>query len=59
MKKERDPYWECVKGIAILAIVVGHGYELLHDFVYAWHLSVFFFVSGWFYNEKSMEIIQN
>lgn len=52
MKKERDPYWECVKGIAILAIVVGHGYALLHDFVYAWHLPVFFFVSGWFYNEK-------
>ncbi len=51
MPIKRDRYWDCVKGCAIISVVLGHGYAVTHNFVYAYHLALFFFVSGWFYNE--------
>ena len=52
-KKERDPYWDIVKGIGILSIVIGHiATGFLHNFVYTYHLAIFYFVAIYFYNEK-------
>lgn len=49
---KRQPYWDCVKGCAIVSVVLGHGFQFAHSFVYSYHLALFFFISGWFYNEE-------
>lgn len=53
-KKERDPYWDIIKGIGILSIVIGHivATGTLHNFVYTYHLAIFYFVAIYFYDEK-------
>lgn len=53
-KKERILYWDILKGIGIVSIVFGHSQNLgiLIRIVYFYHLAVFFFVSGYFYNEE-------
>ncbi|MGO4972895.1 acyltransferase family protein [[Clostridium] aminophilum] len=47
----RSPYWDIVKGIGILAIVIGHT-GLAHRFLYLFHVALFFFITGFLYNEK-------
>lgn len=47
-------FWNIVKGIGMLCIVVGHSFYSFPyavRFVYLFHLAVFFFVSGFFYSE--------
>lgn len=53
-KKERILYWDILKGIGIVSIVFGHSQNLgiLIRIAYFYHLAVFFFVSGYFYNEE-------
>ena len=47
-------YWNIVKGIGILCIVIGHtGIPLLY-YVYLFHLAIFFFVSGYLYKEEKV-----
>ncbi len=48
--KEHSAYWDIVKGLAIIAVVMGHC-GIQPAFVYLFHLAVFFFVTGYFYNE--------
>ena len=50
-------YWNIVKGIGIILVVVGHLYWDFTQFIYLFHLPLFFFVSGYLYNEKNMEMI--
>lgn len=45
-------YWDIVKGIGIILVVVGHLYWDLTQFIYLFHLPLFFFVSGYLYNEE-------
>lgn len=45
-------YWNIVKGIGIICVVLGHSCDWAHDFVYQFHLPLFFFVSGFMYSEK-------
>ncbi|MCR5144586.1 MAG: acyltransferase family protein [Lachnospiraceae bacterium] len=45
-------YWDIVKGIGIICVVLGHSCDFFHDFVYQFHLPLFFFVSGFMYSEK-------
>lgn len=49
--KERDDYWDIVKGIGILSIVAGHTWETAMPYVYIYHLTIFFFVGAYFYRE--------
>lgn len=51
--KTRNKLWDIVKGIGIISIVIGHTINnaKLHEFVYTYHLIIFFFVSAYFYNE--------
>ena len=52
-KKERDPYWDIIKGIGILSIVIGHiATGTLHNFVYTYHLAIFYFVAIYFHDEE-------
>lgn len=44
-------YWDVVKGIGILCIVLGHSFMPVQNFVYAFHVPLFFFVSGYLYSE--------
>lgn len=52
MKRERE-YFNIVKGIAIILVVIGHATnDLLHTYAYTYHLALFFFISGILYNEQ-------
>lgn len=48
----RSKFWDFVRGIGILSIVLGHSWHIAIPFVYPYHLAVFFFVSGFLYQEK-------
>ncbi|MEG2427734.1 MAG: acyltransferase family protein [Clostridium sp.] len=48
----RSGYWDMVKGLGIIAIVLGHSCYFAVAFVYLFHLALFFFVSGYLYSEK-------
>ncbi len=47
---QRDDKWDMVKGIGIIFMVLGHsGIPCsIHDFIYLFHMGLFFFVSGYF-----------
>ncbi|MBB5336885.1 acyltransferase family protein [Pectinatus brassicae] len=47
----RDKYWDIIKALGIIAVVLGH-IGILGYFVSLYHLVLFFFVAGYFYNEK-------
>lgn len=51
----RDQTIDVMKGIAILAMIAGHCFIplVLHDFIYLWHMPLFFVVSGFFFRVKS------
>lgn len=48
----RSAYWDMIKGIGITAIVVGHTAYFGGKFLYLFHVALFFFITGFFYNEK-------
>lgn len=50
--KERVLFWDILKGLGIIAIVLGHCCRPAAPYVYSCHLALFFFVSAYFYNEK-------
>lgn len=56
----RDKYIDVVKGLAIILVVIGHSYrqigagvpteyQVLDDFIYGFHMPLFFLVSGCFF----------
>ncbi len=51
-KNARSLYWDIIKGWGIIAIVLGHTGYFAGRFVYLFHLALFFFITGYFYNEK-------
>lgn len=54
MGAKRDITFDLMKGIAILAMLCGHCVipEVLHRFIYMWHMPLFFMVSGYFFHIK-------
>ena len=54
MQNRRNPFFDILKGIGIVSIVVGHCFPLdgVIRFVYGYHLALFFFVAGLQYNDK-------
>lgn len=52
--KKREVIWDIVKGIGIISIVIGHTSPIatMHEFVYMYHLAIFYFVAAYFFNEK-------
>ncbi|MBR2046741.1 MAG: acyltransferase family protein, partial [Agathobacter sp.] len=47
-----NEYWNIVKGIGIILVVVAHLWLDLTRYLYIFHLPLFFFVSGYLYNEE-------
>ena len=61
---KRLQYVDFLKGFAILCVVVGHiaafnpKCDLLIDFVYSFHMPLFFFISGFLFHKKNIVNIQ-
>ena len=45
-------FWNIVKGIGIIFIVMGHCNSTLRRFVYLFHLPLFFFIGGYLYTKE-------
>lgn len=47
----RDSTFDVMKGIGIIAMIIGHLQipQMLGNFIFAWHMPLFFIVSGYFY----------
>ena len=52
-KKTMIEYMDVAKALGIIAVVMGHsGFPSLEHFVNLYHMSLFFFISGFFYKNK-------
>lgn len=49
---ERSDYWDVVKGIGIIFVVIGHSASPISGLLYLFHMPLFFFISGFFYKEE-------
>lgn len=45
-------FWDIIKGIGILSVVLGHTCDFAYGYVYTYHLALFFFVGGYLYSEE-------
>ena len=45
-------YWNVMKGIGIILVVMGHTCLAISRFIYLFHLPLFFFISGYLYSEE-------
>lgn len=58
MSTNRSSYWDTVKAVLIFLVVLGHTGTALGDrvlsVIYAFHMPLFVFVSGYFSKKKSL-----
>ena len=54
LSNKRNDTYDIVKGIAIILMVIGHSGcpHYLKNYIYLFHMPIFYFVSGYFFNEK-------
>lgn len=53
---ERDDTLDIMKGLCILFVVIGHTYTpVISNFVYLFHVAVFFMISGYCFNNKYLD----
>ena len=52
MKNKRIEYMDIAKAFGIIAVVVGHSRSPFINFIYQFHMALFFFISGFLYKEK-------
>ena len=50
MAKQRDPVIDSMRGIGIVLMVLGHSGFPGTDFIYLFHMALFFMLSGWFFS---------
>lgn len=48
--KKRNNYIDVVKGIGIFLVVLGHHHTILTNYIYSFHMPLFFFISGMFHS---------
>ena len=57
---ERNQAFDVLKGIGIIAVIIGHletlPYYPYRNFVFAFHMPLFFIVAGFFYNIKPVKV---
>lgn len=60
MKKARIDFIDLFRGIGIIFMIMGHvGFGKKFDyFIHAFHMPMFFFVSGYFYNKKELSFAE-
>lgn len=53
----QNTFFSIYKGIGIILIVIGHAalYTPIYYFVYLFHITIFFFVAGYFFKDKHIE----
>ena len=57
LTKKRDTTIDCMKGIAITLMVIGHSGFLHTQFLSLFHMAVFFMISGYLWNDKYSESV--
>lgn len=56
MKDEkRDVFFDIAKGVGIISVVLGHCFSSPNKYIYCYHMFLFFFITGFFYNKKKYE----
>ena len=50
MAKQRDPVIDSMRGIGIVLMVLGHSGFPGTDFIYLFHMALFFMLSGWLFS---------
>ena len=57
----RDPIFDIMKGIGIVAVIVGHSVipGFLFKFLFIWHMPLFFLIGGYFFSPKSQRVLYN
>lgn len=60
MKNERLYYIDVIRGIAIFLVVLGHTYRgnMVQNWLYSFHMPLFFFISGWLYRGEYRTIAE-
>lgn len=54
MKKSRNDYIDFLKGVGILLMILGHHENIVKNWIYSFHMPLFFILSGIFHkNEKT------
>lgn len=58
LKSERLSWLDILKGIGIILVVVGHIYsnKTIFNWLYSFHMPLFFLAAGWVYKEKPILI---
>lgn len=52
MQNNRDELWDVLKGIGIILVILGH-MGLWNEFIYSFHMPLFFFLSGVLYKNRT------
>lgn len=58
----RNPVFDIMKGIGIVAVIIGHCsiHDDLFKFIFIWHMPLFFFISGYFFRPRcNMDMLNN
>lgn len=56
LRAERLSWLDVLKGIGIILVVIGHVYSnrTVFNWLYSFHMPLFFLAAGWGYKEKSV-----
>lgn len=49
---ERDTTLDAMKGVAIMAMVIGHRSFFMRDLIYSFHMPLFFIIAGYVYKQR-------
>lgn len=55
LKRNRDASLDCLRGIGIILVIVGHFFhnEIIRIFIYSFHMPLFFILSGYLFRFRS------
>ena len=59
LEKKRIDYFDIAKGIGIILMILGHmslRNEYLKNFIYSFHMPLFFIISGYFYKKRENKV---
>lgn len=51
---QQSDIFSIVKGVGIILMVIGHANSPFHDFIYLFHMPLFFMISGFFFNPNKI-----
>lgn len=59
ISKKRDTTFDIMKCFGIIAVIIGHLSSIGHQFIFSWHMPLFFIISGYFFREKDVKSMIN